>query len=324
MKPFSLKVLPLEMLDSFKGLNVTDPKDKVFALLGFVALDGPFPDLITANYTKTTEQVYLDVARFLILTEQTLHVLNMRHSPPSMGCQRSMPTWVPDWQTGTTNKWIAHQNDSDREEAVVSSNLVSQLVDFSPDGKLLAKGFELDVVADVFDNGLFPFWNGPEGSNPFLAFQNFAKYILSGPSVNKETPLSAYFRLAIYNNLQDHNEPDLQGNRFFKDAASFLRYIFMKIQTGNVFPPGSFIANNYPNMALHIGDGIPRPRSHPGSEGATRESGPGRGPRHRVLRRQIHHHTLRPSPFPHRMRIAGPRPGGNGQGRRRLSPRRAP
>lgn len=244
MRPFSLKILPLEMLDSFKSLKVTDPKDKVFALLGFVALDGPFPDLITANYTKTTEQVYLDVARYLILTEQTLHVLNQRHSRPSIGCQRSMPTWVPDWQTGTTNKWISHRNDSDKEEAVVSSNLVSQLVDFSPDGKLLAKGFEVDVVSDVFNNGLFPFWNGPEGSNPYIAFQNFAKCILSGPLVQKETTLSAYFRLAIYNNLKDHNEPDPHGHRFFKDAATFLRYIFMKIQTGNVFPPGSFMANN--------------------------------------------------------------------------------
>lgn len=243
LRPYSLKILLLEMLDSFKVLNATDPKDKVFALLGFVALDGPYPHLITADYTKTTEQVYLDVARYLILTDQTLHVLNQRHSRPSIGCQRSMPTWVPDWQTDTTRKWIFHHNDSNKEKALVSSGLVSQLVDFSPDGKLLAKGFEVDVVSDGFDNGLFPFWNGPEGSSPFIAFHNFTNWILSGPLVKNETALSAYFRLAIYNSLKDHNEPDPQGQRFLKSAAAFLRHIFRKIQTGNAYPPGSFMAN---------------------------------------------------------------------------------
>ena len=51
------------MLDSFKGLDSTDPRDKVFALLGFVALDGPYPELITPDYERRIEQVYLDVAR---------------------------------------------------------------------------------------------------------------------------------------------------------------------------------------------------------------------------------------------------------------------
>lgn len=87
-----------------------------------------------------------------------------------------MPTWVPDWEIDTTRIRIHHHNDS--EKAVVSSNLISQLVDFSPDGKLLAKGFEVDVVSDVFNNGLFPFWDGPDGSHPHIPFLNFKKKTL--------------------------------------------------------------------------------------------------------------------------------------------------
>ena len=104
MMPYSLNTLPLRMLNSFKGLDSTDPRDKVFALLGFVALDGPYPELITPDYVKSTEEVYLDVAKYLILTEQTLQVLNQRHMRLSTIRHRSMPTWVPDWQVDTRIK----------------------------------------------------------------------------------------------------------------------------------------------------------------------------------------------------------------------------
>ena len=54
MRPSSLETLPLNMLSNFSGLASTDPRDKIFALLGFVAPDGPFPELITPDYGKST------------------------------------------------------------------------------------------------------------------------------------------------------------------------------------------------------------------------------------------------------------------------------
>ena len=247
MKSSSLTTLPLKMLDSFKALDSTDPRDKVFALLGFVAPDGPFPELITPDYGKSTEQVYLDVARYLILTEQTLHVLNLRHLRLSTSRYRSMPTWVPDWQVDTTNDAstiLRHKQYKD-ERALIGNSLVSQLVRFLPGGELCVKGFEVDVVLEVFDKGLFPpFWGAPEGSKPSIGFQRFAKCILGGPLVKAETVLSAYFRLAIYTKTKDQNELDPRGHRFFKYAARFLRYIFRKIGTGEYFPPESLMANN--------------------------------------------------------------------------------
>ena len=246
MRPSSLKTLPLEMLNSFKKLDSTDPRDKVFALLGFVALDGPYPELITPDYEKSTEQVYLDVAKYMILTEQTLHILNQRHMGLSTSRRRSMPTWVPDWQVDTKNKSTLHLDHSRDERALIGNNLVSQLVSFLPGGELCVKGFEVDVVSEVFDSGLFPFWDAPEGSNPIIEFQNFAKYVLRGPLVKTETLLSAFFRLAIYNKLENSKEPDPQGHRFFKSAAQFLKYIFQKVATGKCFPPGFSTASIIP------------------------------------------------------------------------------
>ena len=163
MRPSSLRTLPLEMLNSFKKLDSTNPRDKVFALLGFVALDGPYPELIMPDYEKSPEQVYLDVAKYLILTEQTLQVLNERHLRLSTSRHLSLPTWVPDWQLDTKNKSTLRLNYSKDERALIGSNLFSQLISFLPGGELCVKGFELDVVSEVFSSGFFPFWHAPEG-----------------------------------------------------------------------------------------------------------------------------------------------------------------
>ena len=91
IRPYYMKTLPLNMLNGFKKLDSTDPRDKVFALLGFVALNGPYSELITPDYNKSTEQVYLDVAKYFILTKQTLQVLNDGHSRLSTSRHLSIP-----------------------------------------------------------------------------------------------------------------------------------------------------------------------------------------------------------------------------------------
>ena len=164
-----------------------------------------------------------------------------------------MPTWVPDWQLDTTNDAstrLRHFQYKD-ERALIGNNLLSQVVRFLPGGELCVKGFEVDVVLEVFDKGLFPpFWGAPEASDPSIGFQSFANRILGGPLVKAETVFSAYFRLAIYKKTwwtKDQNELDPRGHRFFKVAAQFLKYIFRKIETGKYLPPGSLMANNIQN-----------------------------------------------------------------------------
>jgi hypothetical protein len=99
VKPFYFDRLPLKLLSDFRLFNATDPRDKVFALLGFVALDSPCPNLITVNYEEKVEKVYMDVTQHLILTERTLRVLDITQTRLSTGCRWSIPSWVPHWQT---------------------------------------------------------------------------------------------------------------------------------------------------------------------------------------------------------------------------------
>lgn len=242
-RPSSLKTPPLKMLDSFKRLDSTDPRDKVFALLGFVAVDGPYPELITPDYKKSTEQVYLDVARYLILTEQTLHVLNQRRLL-STSRHRSLPTWIPDWQVNTQSEMTFRYINYKDERTLIGNKPVTQHVQFLPSGVLCVKGFEVDVVSGVFSSGLFPFWGAPQDPDPIIEFQNFTKCILGGPLAKTEKVLSACFRLAIYTDTKDQNGRDPEGHSFFESAARFLTYIFWEIEMGKYFPPGSRMANN--------------------------------------------------------------------------------
>ena len=213
--------LPLLPLNSLRRMRSTDPRDKVFALLGFVALDGPFPELIAPDYEKSIEQVCLDVARYLILTEQTLDVLNMTHLRLSTGRPPSMPTWVPDWQLEGRYRRLNYEP-SGKKRALKKSRIVSQLVTFLPDGKLSAKGFELDVISEVFNHGLLPFGSTLEDSNPaFPAFKDFVKCIVTGPLVRGDTTLSALVR------LMDPQNRDQSDHMFFEIAADFLRFIYM-------------------------------------------------------------------------------------------------
>ena len=212
------ETFPLLLLDGLRTMRSTDPKDKVFALLGFIALDGPSLELIAPDYEKSTEQVYLDVARYLILTEQTLDVLNMRHLLLSLEHPPSMPTWVPDWRLeGRFRRLINY--DSGKEGTLNESKLIYQLVTFLPDGNLSAKGFELDTISEVFNHGLLPFGSTLEDSN--VAFIDFVKCIVSGPLVRRETTLSALVRLMSY------NRPNRSEHDFFRRAADLLLYIYL-------------------------------------------------------------------------------------------------
>lgn len=195
LRSMGWETLPLLLLSSLRIMRSTDPRDKALALFGFVGLDGPFLQLITTDYEKDTEKVYLDIARYLILTEQTFDVLKMRHLRLSIGHPPSMPSWVPDWES-EGKSWLLYYENSGKDRASNKTKIVSQLVTFLPDGKLSAKGFELDVISEVFNHALLPFRYTLEASIP--TFEEFVKCIVTESLVRGETTLSA---------LSQTNEP---------------------------------------------------------------------------------------------------------------------
>ncbi|KAI0547896.1 heterokaryon incompatibility protein-domain-containing protein [Xylaria curta] len=87
-RPYLSVLLPLT-----RELEATDPRDKVFAMLGLVNMSR-LPT-VKCDYTLSVKEVYTSFARAMIIQEQGLSVFSsiMGHSN-----KLSLPSWVPDWR----------------------------------------------------------------------------------------------------------------------------------------------------------------------------------------------------------------------------------
>lgn len=77
-------------LNNFRDQLSTDPRDKVFALMSMVD-----NTIVTVDYARSLEDVYIDTAGCLLLGLSLLWV----ESPNRPITARSLPSWVPDWTT---------------------------------------------------------------------------------------------------------------------------------------------------------------------------------------------------------------------------------
>ncbi|KAF2823250.1 HET-domain-containing protein [Ophiobolus disseminans] len=92
----------LKVLQKSRNCSASDPKDKVYAVLGLVQ-----PHIIKAlsvDYSSTTEEVYTDVGQHLIMEHHCLNLLKHAVSWDIPGNLTPMtnPTWVPQWDDKTT------------------------------------------------------------------------------------------------------------------------------------------------------------------------------------------------------------------------------
>jgi hypothetical protein len=74
-------------------MNATDPRDKVYGLLGLAGLD-IFPD-----YTNTVSEVYEKAAMEYLRIYGITYCLN--EAGTSKRRRPDLPTWVPDWSCPT-------------------------------------------------------------------------------------------------------------------------------------------------------------------------------------------------------------------------------
>ncbi|KAI0107174.1 heterokaryon incompatibility protein-domain-containing protein [Nemania sp. FL0031] len=91
--PFSL----LELLHQHRDCESTDPKDKVYGLLG---LSGDVEDIgIMPNYNGSPEEIFTDLFVKHVLATKSLDMICAVRFPRQFD---SLPSWVPDWSVDQT------------------------------------------------------------------------------------------------------------------------------------------------------------------------------------------------------------------------------
>lgn len=90
----------LSFASLFRGNNSTDPRDKIYALLGLLEeIEGGETYGITPDYNLAVEQAYVQVAEAILKHQRHLNLFGaIRPSPFRMKRKgHDLPSWVPDW-----------------------------------------------------------------------------------------------------------------------------------------------------------------------------------------------------------------------------------
>lgn len=89
----------VEVLSSYRSLASTDPRDKVYALLGLPSFSqiSKTSTSISPDYNKSKLEVYTDVVETAIRSYRNLRILSYVQYGPTL--PKDWPTWIPSWDT---------------------------------------------------------------------------------------------------------------------------------------------------------------------------------------------------------------------------------
>ena len=90
----------LYLLSAFRSCEASDPRDKIFALVGIA--DQQTIAACTPDYSKDVSEIYSNLASHLIIIERNADILAFCVAPHK-GQYLPLPSWVPDWSRPQIN-----------------------------------------------------------------------------------------------------------------------------------------------------------------------------------------------------------------------------
>ncbi len=130
----------------------TDPRDRVYALLGMQEEDPRFSmELIQPDYKKPASIVYEELARNMICARSSLNLC--AEATERIGGEiANMPSWVPDWTASPASVFLDYfgpKPDSFWFSASDGRPFKDTKMTRSPDGVLSCRGKKIDIVTAV-------------------------------------------------------------------------------------------------------------------------------------------------------------------------------
>ncbi|KDN65596.1 putative HET domain-containing protein [Colletotrichum sublineola] len=138
----------INVLHSTRTLLSTDPRDKLFALIGVSDISY----LLKADYSKPARDIYMDFTRSLIQRDRNLELL-LTAGPwnPDNGADIGLPSWTPDYRgmNGVDVRHLAasHLEHFNAWKGKDHSHTLSQSL--SDRGSFTVKGVILDTVSET-------------------------------------------------------------------------------------------------------------------------------------------------------------------------------
>lgn len=90
------------LLSRFVNFKVTDPRDRIYSLLGLLYGPGEVPDDLAPDYSKPVDEVFYAYAAWILRTGACIDILSL-NSRQRVG--RRCPSWVPDFRGEEHEIW---------------------------------------------------------------------------------------------------------------------------------------------------------------------------------------------------------------------------
>jgi hypothetical protein len=138
------------LLHLFRGCNATDPRDKIFSVLGILEQSGAPALDIPRDYTIAIPSLYRITVESIIRSTNSLDILSQVQDP-SQTQLKDLPSWVPDFSFGLMPTLIGAPRQALFAAVGAGDNPCYSFG--KSDAELYVKGQRLDTVESVSEMG---------------------------------------------------------------------------------------------------------------------------------------------------------------------------
>jgi hypothetical protein len=137
----------LKLMEAFRHFDATDPRDKLYAPLGFAA-DIETHELLP-DYNLPLTEVYGRLVKFCIDTYLNLDILGYCVTQEAPGTD--LPSWIPDWRVEPTREPFSKMSmTKDKVKVYMASGDTKPVVRFPDSFKtLVSRGFHFDTIGTL-------------------------------------------------------------------------------------------------------------------------------------------------------------------------------
>ncbi|KAK0611308.1 heterokaryon incompatibility protein-domain-containing protein [Immersiella caudata] len=139
----------LELLNNTRGFHATDPRDKIFAVVGLAGdMNRDFVETFV-DYDKSLDEVQTELAAWFLTKYRRRDSLLFSYVEAT-GHSDSLPSWVPDWtgegmfQGSLAATWYSYEEHMLMANPVVNRRII-------PGGRIKLEAVLLDQIAETVD-----------------------------------------------------------------------------------------------------------------------------------------------------------------------------